>query len=402
MKKSHKLVLVSLLLVMAGCTAETVETTAPNEPAKQYGIEDVDASHVNPHAKAYYDLLKTAILATNSNLPQTKSGDTDSLSDNPLADKLESMNIVNESGNSISFSSMEKEKQIEFLDDWALLEASEMSEKMSLQPELETYIQEENEIVTQAISEEGVQTRNGDIKIANKNNFFKKVRERMQNLYTAQEQEQTTTPATRIDISPVVNEYIPIKNLKLCLQEYARRGDFIVKLPKTDEPWIYLNLSENTNGELQYGVGHVAIINAKVDTTWSYKRTFTWGAQSSGITNETLKSWCVRSFIMGIQKVTWKLEWKNFKMHLYKTVTPVSNTEALADKAAEYAGHEYVKWYEFFTAKWLAPTRFTCTTLVWYCTKETYGIDLSPWWATMVTPSELYLNSNTYLRKEIK
>lgn len=397
--KMNKLMLASFfLLLMTGCSEETLEVPAhPKLPEeKSCSIEDINIANANPHATTYYELLKTVILATDSNTPQTRNGETDSISANPFIEKLESIDILDENGDPLSFFSMNEEQQSTFLDEWATLEANDMSEKLSLEPELETYIQEQNEIVNQTLQEEAVQTRSGSIKIADSKRFFKKVEERMKKLYEAKEETQIIQPQTRIAAS--TEDRIPTSILKSCLQNYARRGDILVALPKHNAPWIFLNI-----GDTQFKVGHAAIINKNVTTSWSNYDTFTWGTQlHGGVKNETLDYWSVKSYILGLQKVTWKWKWRGFKSRLYKTYTPISNPAALANKAGEYAGREYVKWYEFPTAKWAAPTRFTCTTLVWYCAKKIYGINVSSWWATMVSPSGLYLDSSTYVRKEVK
>ena len=398
MKTSKPTLALLILLIITGCSKETLEVVPQAGPGgeKSYSIQDINSAAANPHATTYYKLLKTAILATNSNLPQTRSGSTDSISENPFVEKLENLDISDENGDSISFFSMNEEEQTAFLDDWAMLEANDMSEKLSLEPELETYIQEQNEIVEQTIQEEAIQTRSGGIKIADRERFFKKIEERMKKKYLEAEEQQASLPSTRITVS--TEDKISTGILKSSLQRYARRGDFIVALPKHNAPWIFLNA-----GDTQFKVGHAAIINKNVTTSWDDYDTFTWGTQvHGGVKNETLNYWSVRSYIMGIQKVSWKWKWRGFKSRLYKTTTPVSNPAALADKAGQYAGREYVKWYEFLTAKWSAPSRFTCTTLVWYCAEKVYGINVSSWWATMVSPSGLYLDSSTYVRKEVK
>ena len=88
-------------------------------------------------------------------------------------------------------------------------------------------------------------------------------------------------------------------------------------------------------------------------------------------------------------------ESSNWKKGLHRVYTPVSNVSKLADKAEKYKGCKYVEWYEFLTPKWVAPKRFTCTTLVWWCAKEVYDVKISPWYTAMVTPSavltEVYL-----------
>lgn len=347
MKNSKPTLVLLILLIITGCSKETLEVVPQAEPGgeKSYSIQDINSAAANPHATAYYKLLKTAILATNSNLPQTRSGSTDSISENPFVEKLENLDISDENGDSISFFSMNEEEQTAFLDDWAMLEANDMSEKLSLEPELETYIQEQNEIVEQTIQEEAIQTRNGGIKIADRECFFKKIEERMKKMYLEAEEQQANLPSTRITVS--TEDRISTGILKSSLQHYARRGDFIVALPKHNTPWIFLNI-----GDTQFKVGHAAIINKNVTTSWGDNATFTWGTQlHGGVKNETLDYWSVKSYIMGIQKVSRKWKWRGFKSRLYQTTTPVSNPAALADKAGQYAGREYVKWYEFLTAK---------------------------------------------------
>ena len=132
---------------------------------------------------------------------------------------------------------MNEEEQAAFLDDWAMLEANDMSEKLSIEPELETYIQEQNEIVEQTIQEEAIRTRSGGMKIADKERFFRKIEERMRKMYLETEEQQANLPSTRITVS--TEDRISTDILKSSLQHYARRGDFIVALSKHNTPWIF-------------------------------------------------------------------------------------------------------------------------------------------------------------------
>ena len=114
-----------------------------------------------------------------------------------------------------------------------------------------------------------------------------------------------------------------------------------------------------------------------------------------------MESWDTPHYVMGIQKVKYVWKWRWFKSGLYKVTTPVSNPDALANWANKYRGHEYVKWYEFATAKWAAPKRFTCTTLVWWCAKKAYGVNVSSWYSPLVTPSGLFTDNCTYIRANV-
>lgn len=119
MKTRKSILALLILLIVTGCSKEILEVVpqAESSEEKSYCVQDVNSAVVNPHATTYYELIKTAILATNSNLPQTRGGSTDSISDNPFVEKLENLDILDENGDSISFFSMNEEEQAAFLDD---------------------------------------------------------------------------------------------------------------------------------------------------------------------------------------------------------------------------------------------------------------------------------------------
>lgn len=399
MKTKFKLLIgIFISYAIAGCSNEELNLEAKqffsSESATEISIDDVATNNINGEAKTYYSLLKTAIFATDSNLPHTRNVVPDNDQENPLIEKLEDIAISDEDGNPISFFSLEEKQQMEFLDEWVVLEADAMSEKLNINPELRDYVKEQNEIIGQVLQEETAQTRSGDYKVKNNNLFFQKIRERMN--AKAKSYNSDASPNTRIGISGVTK--VPTHTLKIELQRHARPGDFILALPVHNRPWIFL-----TAGSTPFNVGHSSVITDEVTTSHSDDFRFALGAQTgNGVTKERLSYWNVRCFIMGIQKVSWKWKWRGFKSRLYKVTQPVSNPSALAQRAESYRGREYVKWYEFLTAKWAAPSRFTCTTLILYCAKKEYGINVSSWWATMLSPSGLYLDSSTYIRKEIR
>ena len=108
---------------------------ATDEPVVKTEAKNVDLSSLNTNAVAYFDNIKTAIFATGSNLPGTKSESQDE--ENPLIEKLQNMQIVDEeSSQGVSFFTMEIEEQEEFLNEWAILQAEQLSEKMKEAPDL--------------------------------------------------------------------------------------------------------------------------------------------------------------------------------------------------------------------------------------------------------------------------
>lgn len=163
----------------------------------------------------------------------------------------------------------------------------------------------------------------------------------------------------------------------------------IVALPIHGVPDVIFSAANK-----KYKVGHAEIFVKDVTEKTSISEDgVTIGAwTSSGVSLNSLLNWRYESYVLGINKDKWKWSWKK---GLHRVYTPVSNASKLADKAEKYKGCKYVEWYEFLTPKWVAPKRFTCTTLVWWCAKEVYDVKISPWYTAMVTPSavltEVYL-----------
>jgi hypothetical protein len=152
--------------MFVGCNKDDV-ATVDNEmesPVKSEA-KDVDASSLNKDAVAYFGNIKTAIFATGSNLPETKSESEE----NPLIEKLESIAIVKEETSAdVSFFEMTEVEQELFLNDWAILQAEQLSQKLAENPELAAYIQTENEVVEEVMSEEIIEVKGKSVVKDNK------------------------------------------------------------------------------------------------------------------------------------------------------------------------------------------------------------------------------------------
>ncbi len=370
--------------------ANTKKDNFTADSSKNISVDDINLSEINKEAFDYYSNLKTAILATGSNKKNSLRSSEDE--ENPLIEKLEEIEIIKEeNGEQISFFDMPENSQIDFLEDWSLLQAEEMSRKLIENPELEEYLKEQNEIVGDVLEEETTTLKSTEISLVKDNKvFFEKIKSRLETKNSEIQPELRSTISSEDKISSDIVKNSLIAN--------ARRGDFLLVLPKHGQPWAFANLSNDN-----FKVGHAGILTSTVYSYTNFQQGISLGAWTSGgVKDESINTWSVRCYLMGIQKVSWKWQWRGFKSKFVKTSTPVSNPGALADWANKYKGREYVYWYEFLTAKWAAPSRFTCTTLVWYCANKAYDINISDWWATMVSPSGVYLDESTYVRKEIK
>jgi hypothetical protein len=314
--------------------------------------------------------------------------------------KLGELKIQRNESKKRHFGYMESEEQEAFLEDWIVWQAYQMSEKLDIEPALSGYIQEVNGKIEESLVEEGYiqprmrSTAGTDFKIKDSKRFFANVRERLTDVSWSTEPESALRGLIYSGVSR-----IPATKVRSVLASKSRKGDFLVALPVHGQDYALINF-DNT-----WQVGHAGIITSTItnytDTIATKKITLeAWIGQ--GVTDEkTISTWTLPCYVMGIQKVTYEWKWRGFKSGLYPVRTPVSNPSALATKAALYKNKRYVHWYEFLTAKWAAPAAFTCTTLVWYCSKEAYDINISDWWTTLVTPSGLYTDESTYVRGEI-
>jgi hypothetical protein len=385
--------------MFVSCNKEDV--TADNEMESQvikFEVEDVDVSKLNKTAVARFDNIKKIVFATGinkSNSPVTKSGEVEEPTIADLfVEKLSSLDIVeDESTEQISFFDMDENEQEVFLENWAILQAEQLSEKFLAEPELEMAVKAENEAIESVLDEEVVEVKSGNYSVKDKNAFFAKLEER---LSEKEKQLQEQIPDTKAIGLSTSSNAIDFTKLRSALRSYARVGDILVALPMHNRTYVWLDL-----GNDQFKVGHAGIITAIPAATADEYTNIVIAAGTSGVGNENLKYWSYKCYIAGLQKVKWVWKWRGFKSGFYKEVSRVSNPATLASWGTSYKGRPYVRWYEFLTAKWAAPSRFTCTTLVWWCAGKAYDINVSEWYKTLVTPAGLLTDESVYIRCDV-
>lgn len=185
-----------------------------------------------------------------------------------------------------------------------------------------------------------------------------------------------------------------------CWQGRARRGDILLALPKHGHPWVLLKLDKNVD----FKVGHAGFIAQTITSEcmeWINNEDFKPTVEcwtKSGVTKEMPYVWASPHYVLGLQhhRLRWKWAW--FKSRFYHEYAPLSEVSGAAQMAETRLGKSYVKFYMFTRAKWFAPNYFTCTTLVWWSVKHSYGINVSRPWLSLVTPSDIYMSRNTYIR----
>ena len=103
--------------------------------------------------------------------------------------------------------------------------------------------------------------------------------------------------------------------------------------------------------------------------------------------------------IIGHNKIVYNNKTKKYETRW--TNLSDKEKEKIIQIVKKQLGKRYVSEFEFPFAKWCVPNKYTCTSLIWYATKEATGINMSPWYSTVVSPTDIYLSNNTAIKQKI-
>ena len=384
-------------------------------------------SSLNQIAVDYVNNAKTLLYATGAldKPSQTVSSYESLLEDgsssevNPMSLRLQLLDIVDEdSGKPIKFYDLSPEHKAVFVDKLLQEDATTISTRLELAPEAGYQLELENEATRELIQQSGltmlrvgepVGTRpslssvpgssemsSPEIKKVDHNVFFSALQKGIESKLNSQGKRSS---GFRLAGGSFNYPKLSVDKVRLDWVWSARPGDFVVALPVHNIPWIYVNIGD----EVSFKVGHAGIIDSNI-TSWTHEKAEVTveAYKKNGVKRSNIASWNTPHYVMGVQRVRYRWRWRGFRSGFYKETRPVSNPEALAYWANQYLGRKYVRWYEFLTAKWAAPSRFTCTTLVWWCAKKAYGINVSSWYSPLVSPSGLFTDDETYIRRNVQ
>lgn len=204
----------------------------------------------------------------------------------------------------------------------------------------------------------------------------------------------------------------PERIIKQHLEIGATRGDILLYKPNQ---WP---------GKQHSWAGHTGIIDIPVHWNTDVRDRFSIESTpekkgkgiADGVQEMTFRTWCRPHYVLGIQYTLFIWRRPEYKLigdgvwmkrgsargpwSLCIVTVPVS-LNSMADQARKYIG---VPYGGIWTSMKLAPKEFICSSLVWYCAKQLYGIDISNGSAKTVWPMDIYRSSHTYLkgRKKIK
>ncbi len=185
----------------------------------------------------------------------------------------------------------------------------------------------------------------------------------------------------------------PERIIKQYLEIGASRGDILMYKP---HHWF--------GKEFSWG-GHVGFLNRLVYPKMSVGESFSIDSTprdedegtSDGVQEVKFKSWCRPHYVLGLHRVifVWKrAKWPElFQIRII--IRPFRQVHRLVRQARKYIG---VPYGGLGNSMEIAPEKFICSSLVWYCVKQLYGVDISNGSTRTVWPMDIYNSSYTYVK----
>ena len=399
MKKSVISSIAAVTAILCACERqvwkESYEQIVPSIPANQE--KDIDML-ADPDAALYCLNLAEIIKATTIGNPETRAQGrseaafyTEHANEYPALAKLAGIAIETEDGTPVNYFDLPDEQRTAFIDEYMKQEATDIGDKLRNSPRLRTYVAGQNTVVSRNL--DACRTKSGELTIDNQERFFGRLTGELNELALNYIPEKTETRGSTASQQGMSGEYTISK-----IKNIAKKGDIILTLPNNDNPYSLVDFGKGN----MFKFGHAGIFYEDItDKTKKNHFTTIECLTEYGVNYTQLEHWDCENYVLGLCTKKTKWVWAGLKSHLETETVPVENQGLLRNEARKYVGHQYVYWYEFLTAKWSAPVRFTCTTLVWFCAKEQYGIDLSSWLSPLVTPSDILMSNNTYLKTHV-
>lgn len=385
-------------------TRSSTSHPVPYSPLVLNEVEEIKKT-VDCDVWKYFENFKTVIYATSvqtssdvfSFIPSAKEG-----KGNKIVEELYELEIRDGDGNPMPFAGMKAEQKEVFIDLYLAAEAKVLNEKIAQVPALKNYIEEENRATGATIESNGLTPLILGIidpellaKIKRiEYSDFARTNDAKRQYLKEREDENPDVGGSGSDPSDP-NTSFTLEKVRKEWAMQSRPGNFVLRLSKHNEPWIFATIVD-----WDLNVGHAGIIDNFIyaDTDLHTNSTIE-SFKGDGVQCHSIADWKTAHYLMGIQKVEYYFSWKHLSIR--RECHPV-NSIPLRDWANKYIGVEYARNVKFPIAKLVAPHYFTCTTLVWWCSKKAYGINLSRWLSTIVTPADLLIDENSYIIASIE
>lgn len=442
LKRNLSLILISVLLF--GCTGQKEDFLAPavfssiedenpvdssalrsgNEPC---ALSEVDKSIITSYCNDLKTLAfeSSAMTAEALNYNSYKEVPVNEICRNPMVAHLQFLDIKEEgTNNTIHFYDLSLEDREEFLNAYLKEEQKSLEEKAALIPELLTDIEEYDLACKKIFSAQNIERldyENVDFKkfsIA-RTQTAKTIRKYSTSteeldLFDLIEKELTSQNKNDVgisdDLSPMMlkssssssgrggSSSIRRKIISTHLESGVGKGDIIIR----EKRWFAIGKNFSIGG-------HAAIINTPLN--WNSKPWHIFSIDSTpkdkkahlsdGVQYMSFDTWCRPHAVLGIQRVRTRRSKVKIRGHYryYRFYVPIKDLSRMADRAKTYIGTPYGS---VFSSKKEVPNKFICSSLVWYCAKMEYNIDLSNGSQKTVWPSDILKDSSTYIKAKYK
>lgn len=304
----------------------------------------------------------------------------------PVFDKLKSISIIDGAGEKISFFDLPTEERSSFFKQYADLNAEALLEKFKSEPMAEDYIEAQNEMVEDVLNRHLMISKDGGESVLDDvQTFFidlNAAAEKFSDKYVAEDYEITTKADMVYNPGKIISTYSGV----------AKRGDFIIALPKQGKNWLLVN-----NKAEMYPKGHAEIIITDVTPQLSENDRFTVGTLSDGVRLRTLaQCWLCQSNVLGVELTDYV--WEGLKLKAIKRQITAS---AIAAFAEMFTYTPYIEDYEAVISKWVAPKHFTDATLLWWTMKTLFDVELGSWLLPTISAVDIYNSEYTYLKASV-
>ncbi len=449
MEKSSKsnLLLILIIVLLFGCRGQkeeflassvspAIEEEMPSESSTlRSGKEFLTLSEADKSIiKNYCNDLKTlafessAMTAKALNYDSYKEVPVEEILRNPMVAHLQFLDIKEEeTNNPIHFYDLSLEDREEFLNAYLKEEQKSIEEKVALVPELLTEIEKYDLACEKIFSSQNIERLDYE-----NMNFRKFSIAKTQSSKTLKRHSISTKEVDLFDLieeelgsqnniqdqdhidmseglSPAMlrsssssgggrNPFVRSRIISKHLESGVRKGDIIIRKKRLLAIGKKFSIA-----------GHIAIINTplkwnsqprdnlSIDSTPEDKKE----GHSDGVQYMNFDTWCRPHTVLGIRRATTSRSKVRIRGHYryYRSYVRIGDLSRMADRAKTYIGRPYGNVFKTMKE---VPNKFICSSLVWYCAKMEYGVDISNGSRKYVWPSDILKDSNTYIKTEYK
>lgn len=207
---------------------------------------------------------------------------------------------------------------------------------------------------------------------------------------------------------PSQENEIPYEKFAGELAGVVKKGDFCVTLSIHRKPLVLVNLTNLIlDGNIDHRfTGHSGMFVEDFGQDVAADSLITLAASWDGVGYEPISNWSTELYVLEIKEMEyiWDPSGEN-PLTVNRKSYPLQKRDEFIAYAKQHLGVpflDYTKIGNWVTFKNLAPNTFVCSSLLWWCVRNVYGVDMSIPFLSFVSPSRILLNPYTDIKKIIE